>query len=453
MSKPQLYISRKGELLTEKQDMLKVCKAEEIDRTTGLVAEVLPEKERHTIDGFGAALSGSSCYNLYAMGEKLRNEALIALFDDENGIGLNITRQAIGVTDFAYEYYTYDDMPEGETDFELEHFSIEKDREFIIPQIKKAQELHPDLIICGGVWSPPLWMKSLYEWDTVNSAVLKPECYDVYARYLVKCVRAYEEEGIHFSFLTPQNEPFGRHPIPACYYDKDTMAELVINHIAPLFKKEGLTTKIFAYDFNLWTDTAIEFIAPQKGVADGIAMHYYGNEFRAVRNVHNAFPEMPFYITECGSPYERSYDDIMDPILATVGDITSALSYGANAYIRWNYVLDDRGGPADERNKNYVCEGIITYHPQEKTTSFGAGYYGMGHFSKFIKAGAKVLECTDLNDDESRKHYAFAAKNTDGSIVAVIANTTDTDEVFKLLIGESAVECKLTAKSVATIVL
>ena len=452
MASVRMFVSDSNKLLSESNNF-SVYTAKELDRSSGLIVEIQRNSKRHTVVGFGAALSGSSCYNLYKMNSDVREKAMASFFTESEGIGLNITRQAIGVTDFAYEYYTYDDIPEGETDFELKHFSIEKDKEYIIPQIKKAKELNPDLIVCGSIWSPPLWMKSLYEWDTVNAAVLRPECYDVYARYLVKCIRAYEAEGIHFDFLTPQNEPFGKHPIPACYYDRDTMADLVINHIVPTFKKEGITTKVFAYDFNLWTDTAIDFINPQSEYVDGIAMHYYGTEFKSVRNVHNAFPKLPLYITECGSPYERRYDSMIDPILSTVGDITSALNYGANAYIRWNYVLDDKGGPSDPRNGNDVCEGIITYHPNTKTTTFGSGYYGIGHFSKFVRPGAKVLECTDLNEDESRKYYAFAAENTDGSVATVIANTTEDPKTYELILDDTVVECTLNGKSVATIVL
>ncbi len=450
---PEIFISKQNSLFAKDEQALKKYDASQLDRSSGLIVDISTNETTHTIEGFGAALSGTSCYHLNCMTPEQRDDALESLFSEDKGIGLNITRQAIGVTDFAHEYYTYDDMPDGETDFELKNFSIDKDREYIIPQIKKAQEINPDLIVCGSVWSPPVWMKTIPVWDTKEGSALREDCHEVYCQYYIKALQAYEAEGIHFNFITPQNEPFGKHGIPACYYDKDMMGNLVNNYLAPAFKKAGVTTKIFGYDFNLWTNTTLEYIATHLDNIEGIAMHYYGTEFKAVKNVHDAHPDLPFYITECGSPYERHYENIMDPILATVGDICSALRYGANAYIRWNYVLDQNGAGSDPLNRNFVCEGILVYDTDTKTVRKGSGYYGIQHFSQYIRPGAEVLVSTDLNEDESRKYYAFAAKNKDGSTVAVLANCTDEKQIYKTVYGDSVLECELEPKSVATIVM
>ncbi len=451
---PKLFLTKKDNIFVEDTTSVKSYSADNFCGNK-LTVFINPSKVKQQIYGFGAALSGSSCYNLYTMSEQQREKALSDLFSREKGIGLNITRQAIGVTDFAYEYYTYDDIPEGETDFELEHFSIEKDKEYIIPQIKRAQQLHPDLKVCGGVWSPPLWMKTLYEWDTVHCAVLRPDCYDVFARYLVKAMKAYEAEGIHFDFITVQNEPFGKHPIPACFYDREMIAELINEYVIPTFKKEGVTTKVFAYDFNLWTDTIINYIKPTKDTVDGIAMHFYYSDvkqFKAVQNTTNYYTDLPLYITECGSPYERKYDDVLDPVLATTRDMCLSLRYGAGAYIRWNYVLDHKGGPSDPKNRNFVCEGILTYNTDEDKVYYGSGYYAMQHFSRFIKPDAHQIDSTDLNADDKYEHYSFAAKNPDGSIVAVVANATEEEKVYKLVLENTVYEYTMAPKSVATII-
>ena len=45
--------------------------------------------------------------------------------------------------------YTYDDIPAGQTDHNLEFFTTEADLEFIVPVLQQILEINPDVLIVG----------------------------------------------------------------------------------------------------------------------------------------------------------------------------------------------------------------------------------------------------------------------------------------------------------------
>src|SRR5574340_853604 len=165
-----------------------------------------------TIDGFGASLTDSSAWLLWnKLSEAQRKETLQKLFDPEKGIGLSLLRQPMGSSDFATEDYSYDDMPSGERDPELKKFSIAKDERYIVPLLREALALNPQLRVIATPWSPPGWMKTS---GSMIQGALLPEAYKPLAAYFVKFVQAYERAGVPIYAITPQNEP---HFVPNNY--------------------------------------------------------------------------------------------------------------------------------------------------------------------------------------------------------------------------------------------
>src|SRR5690242_20289813 len=157
------------------------------------------------IDGFGASLTDSSAWLLRnKLSDSQFQKIMEMLFDREKGIGLNLLRQPMGSSDFALEDYTYDDMPQGESDSELRHFSIEKDQRYIIHVLRAALAINPQIKILATPWSPPAWMKSN---DSLVLGTLRPENYDAMAGYFVKFAKAYEQAGVPIFGVTVQNEP------------------------------------------------------------------------------------------------------------------------------------------------------------------------------------------------------------------------------------------------------
>ena len=106
--------------------------------------------------GFGVAITGSSCYLLNQM-DKGSRRALLEQVYGKNGANLSVGRLTVASSDYSAELYSYDEVP---GDVELKHFSIDRDREYIIPMIKEILEVRPDLYLYAAPWSPPAWMKT-----------------------------------------------------------------------------------------------------------------------------------------------------------------------------------------------------------------------------------------------------------------------------------------------------
>lgn len=446
----------------------KVYSKKELKTDTGHVVEIDPTIEHQTILGFGGALTGSTCKNLADMSPDLRDEAMTKLFSAEQGLGLNIVRQPVGVTDYAVEYYTYNDIPEGQTDFELKNFSIARDKEIIIPRLKQALKINPELNIIASVWSPPLWMKSHYVWESITdlkqignrdyAVTLKPECYDVFARYLVKYIKAYEAEGLPIYSLVPQNEPTGLHGIPAAYYTADTMATLVNDHIIPTFKANGITTPLWAWDFSYFENDVKNYVYKQYGNINGIAFHDYAGSPTLIQDMYNMF-ELPIHLTETGgvagdthkSAWESNFTHVMSNVI-------KAFDYGASSYVRWNLILDEMGGPSDLRNPhlkkkpNEVGYGVIGYNSEKNTLHYGPEYYLLMHFSKYVKEGAVAIESSNLSDITDGFLDNVTFRNTDGSVVVVLCNKSLKQRVVKFVYGDQVLEYKIPKESAATIV-
>ncbi|MBQ7034759.1 MAG: glucosylceramidase, partial [Clostridia bacterium] len=204
----------------------------------GGVRTLLPAGEAQGFWGFGVAITGSSCYNLNQMEPADRRAFLQAIYGKE-GLNLQVGRISIGSSDYSAELYTYAD--EGPNSF-----SIERDKEYIIPMLREILAVNPELKLLASPWSPPAWAKT---GGSICGGCMRPEYVEDYAAYIVKFVEAYQAEGIPIAALTPQNEPQTdqRGQMPACTWQPDTEAKFV----AALRKKlteAGLSTEIWLYD-------------------------------------------------------------------------------------------------------------------------------------------------------------------------------------------------------------
>jgi len=157
------------------------------------------------MDGFGASLTDSSAWLIHTkLAPDQRNAVMEKLFDREKGIGLSFLRQPMGASDFAVKLYSYDDVQPGQKDPHLDHFSIDHDREYILPLLRQALSINPQLRIMATPWSPPGWMKTS---DSMVKGTLLESSYPALAEYFVKFVRAYAAEEIPVYAVTMQNEP------------------------------------------------------------------------------------------------------------------------------------------------------------------------------------------------------------------------------------------------------
>ncbi len=428
--------------------------------SSGTTPADIPIDESKTyqrILGLGSSFEHSTCFNLSRLEPGARAEAVEKLVSPSTGIGMNLMRVCIGTPDFTGEpWYTYDDMPAGEKDEALAHFSIEKDRAYILPLLKLALEKNPELLFFASPWSPPGWMKTC---DDMIGGHMDPKYYAVYAAYFVKFVEAYRAEDIPIYAVTVQNEPGVNKRdderswwYPSCQWsiieDEDTWGpvpydvmghnerDFIRDHLGPSFAKNELRTKIWCYDHNfsnLWYPRAILSDPKAASYVEGVAFHPYAGPSSAMTALHAEFPDKDLHMTE-GSVYG----------VRGATKIIEHLRNWACSYNAWVTMLDTNGKP--NNGPFEATRTMVTIDPKEPKLEWHFDYYMCGQFMKFIQRGAIRVDSGDQGKDFA--HIAF--KNPDGTVVVVIANRSDAGRNAVLSWQNQRLKVKLPSQSVAT---
>lgn len=376
--------------------------------------------------GSGVAITGSSCYNLSLMNADERRNFIESVYG-ENGLGLSVARLSIGASDYSAELYTYDDVP---NDLSLEHFSIDRDRAYVIPMIKEILAVKPDLYLFASPWSPPGWMKTE---GKIGGGYMRREFIDCYAEYFVRFIKAYAKEGIKISAVTPQNEPetdqFGL--MPACIWHPDIQAEFVIA-LRKKLDENGLDTEIWLYDHCFSRADRVKWMLDtHKGLAEAtsaIAFHYYEGAIEQTLELAAAYPKLRLHFTE-GGP--RLYDHYDSDWCKWGIMLSKAINCGYGSFTGWNLMLDQFGGP---NVGPFFCGGLVTRNNQTGELTRSGQYKTFSHIAKFMKPGAVAykLEVTGeyllMSEYPGKKIIPLEAacvENTDGSICYFLSNAYD----------------------------
>jgi glucosylceramidase len=397
------------------------------DRSPGLTILVDDSVRMQTIDGFGASLTDSSAWLLWnKLSEAKRKEALQKLFDPQKGIGLSLLRQPMGASDFALEDYSYDDLPLGETDPGLAKFSIAKDERYIIPILREALGLNPNLKIIGTPWSPPGWMKTS---QSMIMGALLPSGYTPLAQYFVKFVQAYEKAGVPIYAITPQNEPlYVPTNYPGMNMTAGEQAAFLRDNLGPALRAAQLKTKVLIFDHN-WDLIyfPIDLLNdPQAAAfASGIAIHCYGGNATAQSELHTRFPDKDIWLTECSAGDWQKSKSLEQQVRL----IIDSMRNWSRSVILWNLALDQYhephlGGCSD-------CRGIMTVkHDAGSAEAVPTiDFTALGHASKYVRAGAVRIDSNTFGQN-SLEDVAF--RNPDGAIVLLVLNSSNQPLTFNI---------------------
>ncbi|MDB4925063.1 MAG: glucosylceramidase [Mucilaginibacter sp.] len=384
------------------------------------------EKETfQPIDGFGFALTGGSAMHMVRMSAESRAALIKDVFSTEdNSIGVSYLRLTIGASDLNDHVFSYDDLAPGQTDIELKRFNLGPDKNDVIPVMKEILKIDPKIKILGSPWSAPVWMKD--NGDTRGGS-LKPEYFDVYARYLIKYLLAMKAEGINLDAITIQNEPLhpGNNPSMLMLAEDEGR---FIKVFGPKLKAAGLKTKIIAYDHNAdRPDYPLAILNDPEAAkyVDGSAFHLYGGKITALTDVHNAHPEKNLYFTE-QMVVERGKNN---PKL-NVANPVSRLFIGATRnwcrnVLEWNLAADPQNKPFTDRGGCPMCQGAVTIDSNKFTRN--VAYYAMAHASKFVRPGSVRVGSNDL---ELLPNVAF--KRPDGKKVLIVVNNGTSAQTFNI---------------------
>ncbi len=453
-------------------------KVTDFNKTDSLLTiDLNPEEKFQTITGFGGSFTESSAYLLNKLSKENRKKVLDAYFSEE-GANYSLTRTHIASCDFSLNNYTYAKVP---NDMTLEHFTIEDDKDDLIPMILDAKAISKEgFNIIASPWSCPPWMK-----DNKNyvGGKLLPEYNDVFALYFSKYLSAYKNEGIDIWGLTVINEPHGNgNNWESTHFSPKEMTDFVQNHMGPKLEKDGWEKiKILGYDQNRaglkdWVNEMYRDEKSSKYFA-GTAIHWYESTFEVfpedLQYAHKKDPtkhlietegcidsEIPHWnddawywkkdATDWGWDWASEKDKPLHPKYAPVNryanDIIGCLNNYVDGWVDWNMVLDTQGGPNWFKN---WCVSPVIVNPETDEVYFTPLYYTMAHFSKFMRPGAVKIGCV-IN---SKEVVSTAVKNPDGSIAVVIFNPTDKNYSVELNLNNKKSTISIPSKALQTVII
>ena len=439
--------------------------------------EINSKKELQTITGFGGAFTESSAYLLNKMSEEKRNEILAAYFA-KDGARYSLARTHMNSCDFSLNNYSYTPVA---GDKNLDHFSIDEDKDDIIPMIKHAMAISEDgFKLFSSPWTASPWMKDNNSW--VGGKLL-PEYYDTWALFFSKYVDAYKAEGIDIWGFTVENEPHGNgENWESMHYSPEEMTHFVQNFLGPNLEADGKGhLKILGYDQNRegireWVDVMYKDEASSK-YYDGTAIHWYESTYdyfpEELQYAHKKAPEKYLIQTEAcvdaevpvwkddkwywkkeatdwGYDWREEEKKYLHPKYAPANryarDIIGCLNNWVDGWVDWNMVLDTKGGPNWANN---WCIAPVIVDPEKDEVYYTPLYYIMAHFSKFIRPEAKVIDAKK-SDEEL---MVAAAKNPDGSIAVVVFNEGTTQKNFKLIHDDLTKNISISPQAIQTIMI
>ena len=411
-----------------------------------------PSKTFQSYMGIGGAITDAAAETFYKLPENKRKELLNAYYSATNGIGYTIARTNINSCDFSSDMYTY----VNENDKSLNSFSVEHDKKYKIPFLKEANIAAANkLTIFASPWSPPSWMKDNN--DMLHGGKLKKEFYPTWANYFVKFIKAYEKEGVNVWGVSIQNEPMATQRWESCLYTAEEEKEFLKKNLGPTFEKNGFSNKkIIVWDHNrdlMYQRAQTYFSDPIVAkYAWGMGFHWYEDwsggtpMYDNVKRVHESFPNEHLLFTEgCAESFNASryYAWVLGEKYAR--SMINDFNNGMEGFTDWNVLLDETGGP------NHV--GNFCFAPVHADTRTGEliytnAYYYIGHFSKFIKPGAKRI----ISSASRSQLMTTAFKNPDGKVVVIVMNQSDKAASYNLWVNGKAAIAEALPHSISTLI-
>lgn len=385
-------------------------------------------RRHQTLLGFGGAFTEATATVWQQLAPAQADDFLRACFSTTEGHGYALCRVPMGSSDFGLGNYAHADV---DGDFALEHFSIERDRQAILPLIHAAQRVAGRPIrLLASPWSPPAWMKTTGRMN--GGGQLRPECRAAWAQCYVRFIQAYAAEGAPIWGVSVQNEPQATQRWDSCIFSAEEERDFVRDHLGPALHAAGLAhVKIVVHDHNrdeLVQRAGTVYADPEAAkYVWGAGFHWYVEDhFEQVQQLHDAWPDKQLLFTEgCqeGGPHHGSWALAERYARAIIQD----LNHWTVGWIDWNLLLDEHGGPNHVGN---FCSAPILADAGRAALNFQSSYAALGHFARFMPPGAQRVLCA-----ASRQVLEVtAARKPDGSVAVVVLNRSDAAQAFTLVV-------------------
>ena len=404
--------------------------------------EIDETKTFQTIDGFGYSLTGGSAFVINQLDKANKQKLLQELFGKKkDSISVSYLRISIGASDLNFAPFTYNDLPNGETDLNLEKFSLSMDEDHLIPLLQAIIRINPKLKIMGSPWSAPLWMKDK---NSFWGGRLQPKFYEVYANYFVKYIKEMEKRGIKIDAITPQNEPLHDGNNPSMLMSPSEQIAFV-KILGKAFQTANIKTKIIIYDHNCdKPNYPIEVLndADARKFIDGSAFHLYGGEIGCLSKVKAAHPDKNLYFTEQYTSSKGTFADDLNWHVKNL--IIGATRNWSRNVLEWNLANDVEFKPHTQGGCN-VCKGALTI--ANNTVTRNVSYYVIAQASKFV-----LPDSIRINTNTVEKINNVAFKTPNGKYVLIAQNDGKETASFNIKFKNKQAVATLPAESVGTFI-
>lgn len=409
----------KGRLLAHQQHALSA----KFSVNAHPILNVDAAKAYQTMDGFGFSLTGGSAMLIAALKPNARRMLLAELFTrDGPGIGTSYLRLTLGASDLSTESYSYNEVPAGQSDFALASFDILAGDRQVIPVLQEILAINPNLKIMASPWSAPRWMKDN---GRFIGGSLKPECYDVYARYFVRYLQEMKANGIPVHAITLQNEPHNHKNDPSMVMRAPEQIEFIKNHIGPALRAANLDTQIFCWDHNCdepdYPLAVLGDLDARQYVA-GAAFHLYAGTPDALSQVLAQHPDKKMYLTEQWVGSNSSFGG--DLVWHARNVMIGVMRNSGSAVLEWNLAATSKCEPHTAGGEAH-CVGALTIDGQR--VGRNVAYFLIAHAAKFIPPGSVRIES---DDHESIRNVAFVTP--DKKIAMIVLNDSDKGQSFNI---------------------
>nr|WP_320119851.1 hypothetical protein [uncultured Marinifilum sp.] len=395
-----------------------------------------------TIEGIGGAFNEIGGEALLSLPKKAQNAVMNNLFSKDKA-GFSFCRTAIGASDFGIDAYSYSMTAD---DFKMEHFSIDRDKKYVLPYIKSAFAINPNITLFASPWSPPAWMKESGKMVGLqkegNRMKSDPKVQKAYARYFVKYVQAYAKAGVKIDRICIQNENDANTKYPSCIFPAKEMVAFANQYMAPAFKKNRIKTKIYAGTFRAANKMDLMDFTQCKNTEgiEGVGLQY--TEAKIINDARALLPNLNFFHTE-GHCYNGKNSS--EQAKHRLEEVASYINSGSTAFTYWNMILNE----TTKSGWDWPQNSLINIDRKNGTVQYNPDYNAMYIISKFIQPGD--VRIASVN--RSNSHPIITVKSPDGTIKVLLQNTDEQDGVFELIIGEKSVKINAPARAITAIVI
>jgi glucosylceramidase len=410
------------------------------------VVTVFPEEiVQSELAGLGGAFNEQGGEAFMSLPKDKQKAVAEALFNPKTGAGLTFCRTAVGSSDFGLGAYSYSETPD---DYEMKHFSVERDTKSVIPFVRAAQAENPQFRLFASPWSPPGWMKESGKMDggrlpgkvdnPLNVLKADPKIYQAYALYFSNYVQAYAKHGVTVERIVVQNETDMSPTYPGCNMLPEQMSELILNYIRPQFEKDGLKAEIWAGTFRSMRGDAEKFIKLDGARAvDGVGLQYCTSKTLKALRTSDSKLKMMHTEGKCWNGKNG-----MDQARSRFGEIAMWLNEGCENYCYWNLVLNETSKSAWGWKQN----SLVVIDRQSKEVAYTSDFAPIALLSQCIRPGDQLLKV-----ETSDKTSAIAVRNNE-RLVVLIQNDAEMPVIRTLQIEGQAVSVEIPAQQLCAVV-